>query len=157
MKYLKRIFEGKQSDIDELKDFCEMYLAYLMDDGFRISVKKETPFIKTMSVSINTPSRETTSWNNIKDSFIPFLKMLIKDYEIGVYPNQGRPYHKSWNERTLSFSKLTSANIVGAPGKSSSSRKNHLDENIEIDKLINDDVKPLDRIYTVYIIVHTKE
>ncbi len=39
MKYLKRIFERiGQSDINELKDFCEMYLVYLIDDGWNVTV-----------------------------------------------------------------------------------------------------------------------
>ena len=33
MKYLRRIFEEvNQNEYEQLKDFCEMYLAYLLDD-----------------------------------------------------------------------------------------------------------------------------
>lgn len=42
MKYLKRIFENglyNQVDETELRDFCETYLAYLLDDtSFKIEV-----------------------------------------------------------------------------------------------------------------------
>ena len=42
MKYLKKIFENdlyKQVDEDELRDFCETYLAYLLDDtSFKLEV-----------------------------------------------------------------------------------------------------------------------
>ena len=42
MKYLKRIFENdlyNQVDSDELKDFSETYLAYLLDDtNFKLEV-----------------------------------------------------------------------------------------------------------------------
>ena len=42
MRYLKRIFESdlyNQVDDAELRDFCETYLAYLLDDtSFKIEV-----------------------------------------------------------------------------------------------------------------------
>jgi hypothetical protein len=40
MKHLKRFNEAVDKDkLLQLKDFCEGYLAYLMDDGFTIEVK----------------------------------------------------------------------------------------------------------------------
>ena len=89
MKYLKRIFEGiEQSDIDELKDFCEMYLAYLMDDGWNVTVNnwsesKLFEKIDEMNVYISIlPLQRTANWEDIKDHFIPFFSMLIKRYEL---------------------------------------------------------------------------
>jgi len=71
MKYLKKFNES--SVADELKEFCEEYLAYLIDDGF----------------SINTTDRALTIFNNeffkysdIKDHFIPFINILSENYKI---------------------------------------------------------------------------
>lgn len=142
MKYL-RIFEGAgETECAKLKDFCEMYLAYLIDDGFGVNVTKERPFIKSMAIRINPP--RSISWNQIKDSFIPFLNMLLKDYNIGIYPTQGRSFHKSWLDSTVSFSIIKSS-------------KDSNDQNIDISKLLNDEIKNIDRIYMITIIVHTKE
>lgn len=89
MKYLKSIFEGiEQSDIDELKDFCEMYLAYLIDDGWRVTVNnwsesKLFERIDEMNVYISLlPLQKNANWEDIKDHFIPFFSMLIKRYEL---------------------------------------------------------------------------
>ena len=39
MKYLKNFNESVNSE--ELKDFCETYLAYLMDEDFEIEIVSE--------------------------------------------------------------------------------------------------------------------
>ena len=50
MKYLRRIFEEVNRDeYEELKDFCEMYLAYLLDDSdWQINIKMKTHFYKVV-------------------------------------------------------------------------------------------------------------
>lgn len=140
MKYLK-IFEGAgEAECSKLKDFCEMYLAYLIDDKFRISVTKERLFIKSMAIRISPP--KVISWDQIKDNFIPFLNMLLKDYNIGIYPKQNISFHKSWLDSSVSFSIIASS-----PNN----------KNIDINKLINDEIENIDKIYMITIIVHTKE
>ena len=37
MKHLRRFNESVNKE-EELQDFCETYLAYLLDDGFEVSV-----------------------------------------------------------------------------------------------------------------------
>ena len=44
--------------VDELKDFCETYLAYLMDDAIKDNIH----------------------WDKIKDHFLQFLQMVQKEY-----------------------------------------------------------------------------
>jgi len=39
MKYLKSIFEAAGEKV-ELQDFCEMYLAYLIDYGLKVEVNR---------------------------------------------------------------------------------------------------------------------
>ena len=107
MKYLKRIFEEVSYDeAVELKDFCEMYLAYLLDDGewqIDISMRtgghphyksKETGFYDVLiwrrfetgpDGSHNYPN---VVWDDISDHFIPFFKVLTNNYEL--VPSVGR-------------------------------------------------------------------
>jgi hypothetical protein len=91
MKYLKRIFESL--DKDELRDFCEMNLAYLMDDpDFEIRIedtdwKKPSRFVsvvlcKTVDLGSGQMMRTTFEWGEVKDQFIPFVYHLKKKYNI---------------------------------------------------------------------------
>jgi hypothetical protein len=96
MKYLKRIFEEvNREEYEELKDFCEMYLAYLLDDSdWQLSVTMKTQvypdkgyydvFIwKNYKVADSKPI-----WDDISDHFIPFFKVLLDNYEL--VPSVGR-------------------------------------------------------------------
>ena len=104
MKYLKRIFESSElSDINELQDFCEMYLAYLIDEDCEVKVSEEPGFIKTFKIVINNSPKNVTSWDQIKDKIIPFLEMLKKNYNLGAYPEQRFNFHKSWLDKSISI------------------------------------------------------
>ena len=111
MKYLKRIFEEVNRDeAVELKDFCEMYLAYLLDDSdwkIDLTIIKSVQFLKkkpngekrmkTMTypdkgyydVCIRRKSSyPNVVWDDISDHFIPFFKVLTDNYEL--VPSVGR-------------------------------------------------------------------
>lgn len=88
MKYLKRIFETK-INVDELKDFCEGSLAFLMDEGFEIqfidlktSIKVELSrnIIDSSMMKIN--DRQLFMWNDIKDDYISFIHKISKIYQV---------------------------------------------------------------------------
>lgn len=94
MKYLKRFNESIEL---ELQDFCEMYLAYLTDEGFEIKVTPEifeyhvpskekrnaAELIHKDFFSIKIDkNRKKFNLNEIKDKFIPFIKFLSDKYEI---------------------------------------------------------------------------
>jgi hypothetical protein len=104
MKHLKKFNESLEPvEIDELKDFCETSLAYLLDDGYQVSVYESR--FKDVSVrdKVKYPEKEHTivslglkgkmgyrlfDWNDIKDYYIPFLQMLVRRYELlpfGMY------------------------------------------------------------------------
>ena len=119
MKYLKSIFEAAGEKV-ELQDFCEMYLAYLIDDGFEVEVDRTFGFKDTLTIVIKPEKGTTTSWNDIKDKLIPFFSMLVKNYNIGADP--GTKCHPSWLESKVSF---YSAGLKPIPS-------------IDIDKLIED-------------------
>lgn len=87
MRYLKT-FESVDIEND-LRDFCETYLAYLLDGDFELSVHF---FVKKQGysrncyninlVKLNDYVATGFTWNEVKDSYIPFLHMLDKQYEI---------------------------------------------------------------------------
>ena len=94
MKYLRRFNESIEL---ELQDFCDTYLAYLLDEGFEVKVKpdvfeyhidnKKKPnhgeLIRKHFFEIKIDkNRNKFNLNEIKDKFIPFLKFLSDKYEI---------------------------------------------------------------------------
>ena len=93
MRYLKRIFENdlyNQVDSDELKDFCETYLAYLLDDT---SFKLEVSFFRHLGIFTNDyiiwlgktlvdRRIQPFKWDDIKDYYIPFVTMLSREYDL---------------------------------------------------------------------------
>ena len=102
MKYLKRIFESKVGiDKDELTDFCEMNLAYLLDNGdFRIDIEyfddligQDLVVIKLVKmVEFDTDVRVTTmyQWQEVKDYIVPFIVQLNKNYKLNTTWNDNK-------------------------------------------------------------------
>ncbi len=89
LHYLKKIFENdlyNQVDSNELKDFCETYLAYLLDDtSFKIEViDTETwdSYIIWLGKTLVDRRIQAFSWNDIKDYYIPFVTMLSREYDL---------------------------------------------------------------------------
>lgn len=90
MKYLKKIFESL--DKDELRDFCEMNLAYLLDNpDFEIRIedtdwKKPSRFVsvilcKTVDLGSGQVMRTNFEWGEVKDHVVPFVIQLHKNYK----------------------------------------------------------------------------
>jgi hypothetical protein len=90
MKHLKRFNESFEQQMarEELQDFCETHLAYLLDEGYEVFVKED---LYSLLFSFTIPSDMSTEedpdagefkWNDIKDHFIPFLIHLNNNYEI---------------------------------------------------------------------------
>lgn len=84
MRYLKPFNEAIEPD--EIKDFCEMYLAYLLDDGYALAFWEngrvtQIDFVKPKT-DVEHIAVDWMDWDQIKDSFIPFLKVLDKQYDI---------------------------------------------------------------------------
>ena len=71
---------------EEIKDFCEMYLSYLLDDGYALAFREsgrvtQIDFVKPKT-DVEHISVDWMDWDHIKDRFIPFLKMLDREYDI---------------------------------------------------------------------------
>ena len=81
MKHLKRFNESLTPDeVDDLKDFCEVNLAYLLDEEFIVDI--DSRFGTTGNVSFNLKRELGFTWNEISDHFIPFLQRLSNKYVI---------------------------------------------------------------------------
>ena len=69
--------------VDELRDFCETYLAYLMDDAIkelRIGKPRLLQTEKYVCYYVEIYFNKNVHWDKIKDHFLPFLQMVQKDY-----------------------------------------------------------------------------
>jgi hypothetical protein len=101
MKHLKKFNESLQSDeVDELKEFCETSLAYLLDDGYNVSLsirdQVKYPGVNHIVVSLGLPKENYVAlrpydgyrnffWDDVKDYYIPFIQMLQRRYELLAY------------------------------------------------------------------------
>jgi hypothetical protein len=94
MRYLKRFNEAKsrsyyfsakpeEGELDELKDFCETNLAYLIDEDFVVEVSNDYTH-KNFHISILKEGSKYKgfTWEEVKDYFIPFLTHLSRNYSI---------------------------------------------------------------------------
>ena len=81
MKHLKGFNESLTADeVEELKEFCEINLAYLLDEDFIVDI--DSRFGTTGNVSFNLKRELGFTWNEISDHFIPFLQRLSNKYVI---------------------------------------------------------------------------
>ena len=83
MKYLKRFNEG--FNLEEIQDFCEGSLVYLIDEGFEVNTETLYDHFKKNSEYICitiSKGREKFDWDNVKDYIIPFITILSKNYKL---------------------------------------------------------------------------
>ena len=94
MRYLKSFNESKsrkfgfmakpeEGELDELKDFCETNLVYLVDEDFVVEVSNDYTH-KNFHISILKEGSKYKgfTWEEVKDYFIPFLTHLSRKYVI---------------------------------------------------------------------------
>jgi len=83
MKYLKPFNESLKEETDDLQEFCDMNLAYLVDEGFKTKIQSDK-YSKSLYFTKGYNGRmyesETFEWDEIKNSFIPFLTLLDRKY-----------------------------------------------------------------------------
>jgi hypothetical protein len=88
MKHL-RAYNESAGGVDNVKEFCSNYLANLLDDTtYQLSVTSQMSdyrvspsYFVCLTRSISH-AQDIIQWNDIKDHFIPFLHMLIREYSI---------------------------------------------------------------------------
>ena len=86
MKYLRRIFERLTDDeIIELREECETYLAYLLDEDFIIEMSRIRNRIRLMDIDIDIRKSESVDddqflWDDVKDHVIPLIELFRKGH-----------------------------------------------------------------------------
>ena len=87
MKYLRRIFESLTEDeIIELREECETYLAYLLDEDFIIEMMPDQAHrIRLMDIDIDIRKSESADddqflWDDVKDHVIPLIELFRKGH-----------------------------------------------------------------------------
>ena len=124
MRHLKRFNEDmdnhEQLFKEELQDFCESNLAYLLDEELEVRVLFGTVGYRLL-IELNQKPR---LWDEIKDHMIPFLTRLSNQYELRSFPINNRKNVKIEVTRELE-----------------AIRQNWKTLYYEVNKLINDDTK----------------
>lgn len=94
MRYIKlfEAFEDVVSYYDELleevKDFTEQSLAYLVDEGWELdfniiwNTRKGYIPVDSRCINISIKKDDGTSWDLVKDKILPFLQLLERRYEL---------------------------------------------------------------------------
>ncbi len=112
MKYLIKFFEsfGNSEIKEELQNFCNDNLAYLLDEGYQVRVIW-TPNCNAWRLVFEKVKREAAHrtyillrdserinsfyWREVKDDFLPFFEMLDSKYEIcGTFNNDLVPSYQ---------------------------------------------------------------
>lgn len=98
MRYLRKYNEDNSAGLteDEIRDFCEINLAYLMDDGLKVLVSPEYFDLKVIDYKVTLSFRLLANkrWGQIKDQVIPFLTHLRNEYELVFLCNRMSDYQK---------------------------------------------------------------
>jgi hypothetical protein len=102
MKHLRRfsamhslLEQSNESLKEELQDFCDTHLAYLIDEGFKVRISKfEGDDYHQIMLGCATDGsgygNNNRLWSEMKDQVLPFLHFLFKDYEL-YYDNNAEP------------------------------------------------------------------
>jgi len=89
MKHLKRFNESTDENFkEELREFCELNLVYLTDDGAEIQIVEQPgghEGLHLIRILLDEPKR----WHELKDHMIPFLTRLVSKYQINNQPFRG--------------------------------------------------------------------
>lgn len=91
MKYILEFNPYKDNlskrNILDLKDFCNGYLAYLLDDDYILKVSQISTISPnnmgiTQVILTKRDYREYFTWNDVKDYMIPLFVGVSKNYKI---------------------------------------------------------------------------
>lgn len=143
MKWIK-IFEEYDNDI-EIQNFSNDYLAYLIDKGVKVIVRREIGgncriFIGNLNNSIgsyiNFDHKANTiglKWSDIKDDIIPFISILKDKYNVNnnIRIRQLNNYPSFNNSKELTY-------------------------NITLEDIIEDKIEDIDNIYYIRITIDIK-
>lgn len=131
MKHLRKFNEDyTQQDLDELKEFCDDHLSYLIDEDYKVFVSDfETNAGSVFQVVVKPPKvmrknnwvrkLETrlkeeeigTPFSHFKDRLIPFVYMLLKDYRLITNEEMDR-MELGQNEGGMGFTKPNNDKLI---------------------------------------------
>ena len=93
MRYIK-LFEAFEDVVlyydellEEVKDFTEQSLAYLVDEGWELdfniwNTRKGYIPVDSRCINISIEKNDGASWDLLKDRILPFLQLLERRYEL---------------------------------------------------------------------------
>ena len=88
MRYLKPFNENTDNFKEELQEFCELNLAYLLDDEDVEMKIIPSPNPKSKGWRVMILFDQPKKWDEIKYHMIPFLTRLVKQYQTDVWFNK---------------------------------------------------------------------
>jgi len=134
MKHLKSFNEDITSFNfeEDLQEFCEMNLAYLLDEAELQVIESPGGWseLHLIRILLNEPKR----WNEIKDHMIPFLTRLENKYEINNQPFKNSSYSSYVTSQAF-------------PGKKLKSKVEDIRLHISFDNNVNREFTSDDRSY----------
>lgn len=92
MRYLKRFNESQGDFKEQLRDFCETHLAYLLDNGFMVEIN-EFDELDGFELLIKKEEEDLLrnplfTWEEVKNYIGPFVFYLDKEYELYKAPEK---------------------------------------------------------------------
>jgi hypothetical protein len=110
MRHLKRFNESQEElnlQREELRDFCETYLAYLLDEGFELKIYGGTKLaagVTPFQISLVKQDKSIFLWQDIINQFLPFLKFLKDNYNLEkVNPSSNVSYHRKTDIKFVDY------------------------------------------------------
>jgi hypothetical protein len=91
MRYLKRFNESQADFKEQLRDFCETHLAYLLDNGFMVEINEFEDldgFELIIKKEEENNRQPLFTWEEVKNYIGPFVYYLDKEYELYKAPEK---------------------------------------------------------------------
>ena len=131
-------FDNSEQQKQAIQELCDDYLAYLMDEGFRVRIVRSLP--DSFFVFINqTGPRDAEvlqfSWSSVKNNLIPFFHYLVKDFTIQDNP-------KGTNNRGISFVCYDTFNDTN--------------ESVKLSQILNDEIEDDKQIAGISIYIKSE-
>lgn len=107
-----------QERLDELQDFCEMYLAYLIDNDFGVRVRNGSNTTRARIEFFKGTHFQPIpfSWDEVKEVYIPFFQILNKNYKISTMPDRRDAIDKNGTKWTGDIKEVSvKFNYLSAP------------------------------------------
>ncbi len=105
MKYLKLFNESIDINKEELIEFCDNHLAYLIDIGFKIEIvdSYDRFYGVVYEIKIHKSAPNKYNWVDVNDDIIPFITILDTKYHL-IKTEMAYLDLKIWNDIDREFS-----------------------------------------------------